>query len=308
MPRQESLFKRESPLRSKISKEFFQNLPTEPGVYRFLDEGGGLLYVGKAKNLKNRIQSYLQIKDSTRSRKLWVLVNKVSKIEFETQPDEVKALLRENALLRNLKPRFNRLNTYPENYSYLAFELTSKNEHHTRFRIHWITEAQLQESPSNKKFVWIFGAYKGRRRVTEVCGLLNRLFIAMNDQLELSRSSRFFKSYFTFPLEMQIPKPSVPLVKKFFVGESPKLLKELCLFFADSANDLDCWLRLSIESDLKFLKEFYELIARRQKRVRNKFLISTKVKHIPALMIDDLIVMEAFGLQEALLSPGSKSA
>lgn len=91
-------------------------LPNKPGVYRFLDKSGEVIYVGKAKELKKRVSSYFN-KINSGSAKLRVLVSKIHSISFVLVDSENDALLLENNLIKNLKPRYNILlkddKTYP---------------------------------------------------------------------------------------------------------------------------------------------------------------------------------------------------
>lgn len=91
------------------------NLPDAPGCYQYLDENGTIIYVGKAKNLKNRVSSYFQ-KNQT-SRKTQLLVTKIRDIRYVVVKSETDALLLENNLIKRYKPRYNVLlkddKTYP---------------------------------------------------------------------------------------------------------------------------------------------------------------------------------------------------
>ncbi|KIO44506.1 excinuclease ABC subunit C [Sanguibacteroides justesenii] len=99
-----------NPLKEKVSK-----LPTNPGVYQFLDANGIIIYIGKAKNLKNRVSSYF-IK-TNQSSKTMVLVRKIRDLRYVVVDSEQDALLLENNLIKKYKPRYNILlkddKTYP---------------------------------------------------------------------------------------------------------------------------------------------------------------------------------------------------
>ena len=80
-------------------------LPQKPGVYRMLDEGGNVLYVGKAVNLKKRVVSYT--KPERISQRILRMVSETRKLEIITTHTEVEALLLESNLIKQFKPRFN---------------------------------------------------------------------------------------------------------------------------------------------------------------------------------------------------------
>lgn len=82
-----------------------KNLPDNPGVYQFMDDAGRVVYVGKAKNLKNRVRSYFSGKSS--SYRIELMVAKAADIEFIITTSEIEALVLENNLIKKLKPRYN---------------------------------------------------------------------------------------------------------------------------------------------------------------------------------------------------------
>ena len=86
-------------------KDIIKNLPKQPGVYRYYDKDGKLLYIGKAKNLKNRVSSYFINKDH--SFRIELMVRKIYNIEYSIVSTERDALLLENALIKELQPKYN---------------------------------------------------------------------------------------------------------------------------------------------------------------------------------------------------------
>lgn len=97
-------------------QELLDRIPDNPGVYQYYDEAGTIIYVGKAKNLKKRVQSYF-IKDHEDSPKTRILVRKIRDLKYIVVKTEEDALLLENNLIKEYKPRYNVLlkddKTYP---------------------------------------------------------------------------------------------------------------------------------------------------------------------------------------------------
>lgn len=105
------LFPAAQPLVDRLGADFFRQLPQSPGVYRLMDASGSLLYVGKAGNLRARLSSYRRTRNQ--SRKTIRLIHQAHTIQWEVCSSEAAARLRENELLRNHRPKFNRAGTWP---------------------------------------------------------------------------------------------------------------------------------------------------------------------------------------------------
>ena len=98
----------------EIVKQKLAALPNKPGVYRYFDKNGTLIYVGKAKNLKRRVSSYFNKEQTGKTR---VLVSKIADLEYSIVDSESEALLLENTMIKQYKPRYNIMlkddKTYP---------------------------------------------------------------------------------------------------------------------------------------------------------------------------------------------------
>lgn len=95
-----------------------KTLPNKPGVYRYFDETGKIIYVGKAKNLKRRVSSYFNKNHD--SAKVRVLVSKICHIETTVVDTEWEALLLENSMIKQYKPRYNILLKDDKTYPWIA--------------------------------------------------------------------------------------------------------------------------------------------------------------------------------------------
>lgn len=91
-------------MNSKLELQL-KNLPAKPGVYQFLNKNGKIIYVGKAKNLRNRVRSYFQ--NNVTSPKTLAIVEKTEEVQIVVTDSEVEALILENNLIKQFKPRYN---------------------------------------------------------------------------------------------------------------------------------------------------------------------------------------------------------
>ena len=82
-----------------------KNLPLSPGVYQFKDTNGKILYIGKAKILRNRVRQYFQSKPV--SGILSIMISKIADLELITTDNEIEALILEQNLIKTHKPRYN---------------------------------------------------------------------------------------------------------------------------------------------------------------------------------------------------------
>ena len=99
-------------------KTVLRNLPGKPGVYKMIDDGGRVIYVGKAKNLKKRVTSYFQ-KTKTFSTRTQKLVENIDDISYTVENSELEALILELNLIKELRPKYNILLKDDKNFVYI---------------------------------------------------------------------------------------------------------------------------------------------------------------------------------------------
>ncbi len=107
-----------------VLKEKLKHLPSNPGVYIMRDKDGQIIYVGKAKNLKNRVRQYFF--NGVKTEKVMAMVNNVADFSYIIAKSEVDALSLENNLIKKHKPRYNILLKDDKTYPYIKVDLKEK--------------------------------------------------------------------------------------------------------------------------------------------------------------------------------------
>ncbi len=144
------------------SVEFLRNLTTRPGIYKMLNDQGEIIYIGKAKNLKNRVSSYF--KTHSASIKQQVMVAKVAAIEVTVTHTEGEALLLECQQIKSHKPRYNICLRDDKTFPYVFLSTQ-----------HDFPQITYHRGAKNKKGRY-FGPYPSSGAVKESLKLLQRLF------------------------------------------------------------------------------------------------------------------------------------
>ncbi|MBK8489426.1 MAG: excinuclease ABC subunit C [Saprospirales bacterium] len=151
-------------------------LPDQPGVYKYIDEEGVILYVGKAKSLKKRVASYFVGSLAQQAHKTRTMLKHARQLEFIIVETEADALLLENTLIKKFQPRYNVMLKDGKSYSYICI----KNE---RFPRVFITRKVLRDGST------YFGPYTSRFRLKIILELIKTLFPLRNCTFNLAEEN-----------------------------------------------------------------------------------------------------------------------
>lgn len=153
-------------------KEKVLSLPLKPGVYIMLDESGGVIYVGKAKLLKNRVSQYFQ-DSQNHSEKTRNMISQINDFDFIVADSELEALVLECSLIKRHMPKYNILLKDAKGYPFIRVDLKTQ---YPRFTL----EARIKEDGAK-----YFGPF-GRRYITR------QVITAVTEALKLPDCGRVF--------------------------------------------------------------------------------------------------------------------
>ena len=182
-------------LESKHLENILKSLPTSAGVYRFLDREGTVIYVGKAKNLKNRVQSYFK-NDLSHSPKTRLLVKKIHDIKLVVVESENEALLLENNFIKQYKPRYNILLKDDKTYPWFCIS----NEEYPRV---FTTRNKKRDGSL------YFGPYPNGKLLKELQDLIGKLYPYRRCKIPMTEEG-VFKNKYKECLNKQIKICSAP--------------------------------------------------------------------------------------------------
>ena len=185
------------------------NAPPRPGVYRMLDETGNILYVGKARNLNNRLRSYFS---TSRSPKVEQLMVRTRSIEHTITADEAAALILENELIKQHRPRYNVLFRDDKSYPYLRMEL--------RHPFPRLSFYRGKRHPGSR----YFGPYPNTGALRKTLSLLQKLFKLRNC------TDTFFKHRTRPCLQYQIQRCSAPCTERISQADYQQDLEHAIAF------------------------------------------------------------------------------
>lgn len=150
-------------------------IPKQPGVYRFIDDKDIIIYVGKAKKLRNRVGSYFGDKKN-QAYKTRTMVKNAHRLEFTVVETEADALLLENTLIKKFQPRYNVMLKDAKSYTYLCI----KNE---RFPRVFFTRRIIKDGSK------YYGPYTSKWKTNQIFEIIKSLFPLRTCKFNLSKEN-----------------------------------------------------------------------------------------------------------------------
>ena len=232
-------------------KSILKTIPTDPGVYRYYDDKGEIIYVGKAKNLKRRVSSYF---NKQQSGKVKVLVSRIADIKFIVVDNEMEALLLENNMIKQYKPRYNIMLKDDKTYPWICV----KNE---RFPRVYLTRKKVNDGSI------YFGPYPSVMTARTLLEMLRQLYPIRNCKLIL-KEENINNGHYRPCLEYHIGNCKAPCdgsiseddyrqmiqnIKRVIKGNIQEVLKDMKAQMMDHAS------RLEFEQ-AQFIKDKYDIL------------------------------------------------
>jgi excinuclease ABC subunit C len=257
-----------------ILRAALRNVPSTPGVYRMLDRRGDALYVGKARNLKARVQNYTH--PAGLSNRIRRMVAETAAFEVVGTATEAEALLLECNLIKRLMPRYNVLLRDDKSFPFIHLTAGHDFPQLTKFR-------GARDRP---------GAYFGP---FASAGAVNRTLIALQKAFLLRSCSDSVFNNRTRPcLLFQIKRCSAPCVGRIDGGEYARLIDEARLFLSGRSSEIQQ--RLAVEMDRAADALDFEAAALIRDRIRALSLVQGHQDiHVAGLADADLIAAHQAG-------------
>lgn len=262
-----------------------KNLPTYPGIYRMFNREGDVIYVGKAANLKKRVSSYFQ--KTRHDAKTASLVSQIDRIETTVTHTESEALLLENNLIKQLKPRYNILYRDDKSYPYIY---VSTEQDFPRLTFH---------RGAMKGAGKYFGPYPSAGAVRETLAILQKVFPVRQC------TDTFFKNRSRPCLQYQIKRCTAPCVNLVSKDEYSNEVKHVMLFLDGKSHELVNQLAREMQTASEQLQ--YERAARLRdqiaslRRIQEKQYVSGQDGNFDVIAADiqtDLGCVQVFKIRD----------
>ena len=229
-----------------MNKIFLDSLPSSPGVYKMLDIDKNIIYVGKAGNLKKRVSSYFM--KSNHSVKNQRLIAKIRDIDYQITSNEQDALLLENNLIKEYKPKYNILLRDDKSYPYIYLNKNHENPGFKFFRGKPLKNGQL------------FGPYTHVVNVRKILSILQKTFL-----VRLCEDS-YYKSRSKPCLQYQIKRCSAPCVGLVDKNDYKKSVDSATMFL--KGETLSLFNKLEKEMSLASSDKNYEMAAKYRDNIK----------------------------------------
>ncbi len=256
----------------EVIRDFVKRLPGKPGVYRMFNAEGDAIYVGKARNLKNRVSNYAR--GQGHNNRIALMVSLTTNMEFVTTETEAEALLLEANLIKKLKPRFNVILRDDKSFPYI---LIAKD--------HAVAQLVKHRGARTRKGNY-YGPFASAGAVNQSLNTLQKAFLlrSCNDSVYTNRTRPC--------LLYQIKRCSAPCVSYIERAAYDELVREAESFLEGKSQTVKAQLAASMEAASEALD--FEQAARLRDRIQAMSFV-TQTQGINLQTLDEA---DVFGLAQ----------
>ncbi len=253
-----------------------KNLPDKSGIYQFFGDKTKIIYIGKAKNLRNRVRSYFQ--NNLESPKTQALVNKIRDIELIVTDSEIEALVLENNLIKKFKPRYNV--NLKDDKSFPFIKVTKET-----FPRIYSTRNLLRDGAK------YFGPYTDVKNMKASLKIINEVFRIRSCRLDLSQEN-IEKKKFKVCLDYHIKKCDGPCEGLYSQQDYNEMVSEAIKVLKGKTDDLIQELRQKMEQFVEALE--FEKAAVLRDKIEKLSVLSSKQKIVSDDFEDRDIISVAY--------------
>ncbi|RVU20575.1 excinuclease ABC subunit UvrC [Methylobacterium oryzihabitans] len=257
---------------TEVIRRFWSTLPSSPGVYRMFDAKGDVLYVGKAKNLKNRVGSYAR--GQAHSNRIARMIAETASMEFVTTATETEALLLEANLIKQLKPRFNVLMRDDKSLPYIL--LTADGE-----APQLVKHRGARRRPGN-----YYGPFASVWAVNRTVNALQRAFLLR------SCSDSYYENRTRPCLLYQIKRCSGPCTGEIAPEDYAKLADETRAFLSGKSTAV----KERLAAEMQEAAETWEF--EKAARLRDRIAALAAIQGVQGVNTQDIEEADVFALDE----------
>lgn len=257
---------------TEVIRHFWTTLPNAPGVYRMLDAKGDVLYVGKAKSLKNRVGSYAR--GQAHSNRIARMIGETSSMEFVTTATETEALLLEANLIKQLKPRYNVLLRDDKSLPYIL--LTADHE----------APQLVKHRGARKRKGDYYGPFASVWAVNRTINALQRAFLLR------SCNDSYYENRTRPCLLFQIKRCSGPCTNEISSEDYAELVSEARAFLSGKSNAV----KQRITDEMQAAAE--ELEFERAARCRDRLAALSAIQGVQGINTQSVEEADVFALDE----------
>jgi len=251
-----------------MKKNILKNIPTTPGIYFFKDKNEQILYIGKATNLKSRVNSYFA-SDIVKKRGIIIerMLAEVKKVEFQKTESVLEALILEANLIKKYQPKYNTKEKSDKSFVYLIIT----DEDFPRLIIK--REKEFLEKKIKEKIKYFFGPFQNRHILQKALRIIRKIFPFFSRKGSYGQKSVIYQQMGYAPnmgISKEEYKKNILNIKLFFQGKKQKILNGLEKEMKEFAKKMEFEKASEVKKKIFALKYIKDVSLLENEQVRSK--------------------------------------